>query len=70
MPKLHLIRKDQREFIEELQKAFAEGATWAMCVHGDGKATDLIVTDGPNRYEIIGALEDMKHDLLIGDDDA
>lgn len=62
---LKLLRKDKREILA----AFAEllvKAKWAMiAVESDGEYT-ILATDGPSRYEMIGALEDMKFDLLEG----
>lgn len=61
---LPLVKKDKREFLAELEQAFKNGAGWAMAIYQQGDRYTITATDGPNRLEMIGALEDLKFDLL------
>lgn len=64
-----LLRRDRRAFIQEIEAAFSKNARWAMAVYELDGRTTVVATDAPNRYEVVGALEDLKFDLLEGHGD-
>lgn len=65
-PKLSFLNKDAKLFFDDVS-AELSGASWAVCVLQKNGSTHLVTTGGPDRYQVIGVLSEMIHDMLADD---
>lgn len=54
--------------LKELTEAFQSGARNAVVIWEQGGRYHIRCTQWPSRYEVLGALEDIKFDLLANQD--
>ena len=68
-PKVSFIDRNQDYFIKEISAVLPD-SEWAICVirKKDG-ARHLITTGGPDRYQTMGVLFDVMHDILMSGDE-